>query len=322
MKITLAVLLASLYGLSLRVMFDIFGPFMEVMSMSFLFLGPLIVGFLTIIFIPKQRQLTYGSAFFLPWLSCLVLLVLTIFLNLEGAICWIIIYPFFAIVAGLGGVIANKRRVARRQPTDDFDSINVSLLVMLPIPILLGLFEKDTLSSTTEYVISRQITIAAPAQKVWHNLANMNQINKQEHTATLTTAIGFPRHINTTLDTMAIGGHRTANFEKGLYFDETITRLIPNRLLALRIKTDPSKIPPTTMDEHILIGGKHIDVMDDIYTIERTGENSCKLQVSSRYKICSPFNWYAVLWTDLLLSDMLKSELNIIQQRSVLAQEP
>ncbi len=318
MKITLAVLLASLYGLSLRVMFDIFGPFMQVMSMSFLFFGPLIVGYVTVILIPKNRDLSYGNAFFLPWLSCLAILVLTILFNLEGSICWIMIYPFFAVVAGIGGIIANKRRKDRWKITNDFDSINISLLALLPIPIILGLFEKETLSRTKEYTICREVAIAAPAEKVWHNLANVNKINKTEHSASLSTAIGFPRHIYTTLDSMVVGGHRTAYFDKGLYFNETITRLVPGRLLALNIKTDPTKIPPTTMDEHILIGGKHIDVMEDIYTIEPTGNNSCKLQVSSRYKICTPFNWYAVLWTDLLLSDMLKGELNIIQQRSAL----
>jgi hypothetical protein len=41
-----------------------------------------------------------------------------------------------------------------------------------------------------------------------------------------------------------------AVYEKGLYFDETITQLEKEKLLVLDIKTDPHKIPPTVMDEH------------------------------------------------------------------------
>ena len=53
--------------------------------------------------------------------------------------------------------------------------------------------------------------------------------------------------------------------QAGLYFNETISNFETEKLLVLDIKTDPKNIPPTVMDEHILIGGKpvsytHLDV--------------------------------------------------------------
>ncbi len=316
MKVTLAVVLASAYGLTLRILFDVFGDLMEVMSGSFLFLAPVIIGFLTIFLLPRQKKVSHPAAFFLPWLTSLAILVITMALSIEGAICWIMIYPFFSIAAGIGGLIARFIRDNRDKNTDNFDIMNVSVAILLPIPIVLGFAEKGSLSTTKEYTITKQVVIAASPATTWNQLVNIDQIHREEHKDWLTTSIGFPSHIKTTLDTVAVGGHRTAYFEKGLYFNETITQCQPGHLLALNIKTDPSKIPPTTMDEHILIGGKHIDVLEDVYTLEPLADGQCSLQLTSRYKICTPFNWYADLWAGLLLNDMLGGELNIIKQRA------
>src|SRR6478752_9596927 len=100
MKSILAITIASIYGLSIRLMFGFFGDYMGIMSITFLVLVPIVVGFLTIRLTPNRAKLTSISAFFRPWLTSLAILVLTMALSMEGAICWIMIFPLFAVLAG------------------------------------------------------------------------------------------------------------------------------------------------------------------------------------------------------------------------------
>ena len=95
MKTLLAISLATIYGLTLRVLFGILDPLMGIMSLSFLVLVPAIIGFLTIALLPKERTRTVTSAFFLPWLTSLAILLITILTNMEGTICWLMIFSGF-----------------------------------------------------------------------------------------------------------------------------------------------------------------------------------------------------------------------------------
>ena len=53
-----------------------------------------------------------------------------------------------------------------------------------------------------------------------------------------------------------------ALYENGLYFDETILAYQKEKQMVLHIKTDPANIPPKVMDEHIVIGGRHVDITE------------------------------------------------------------
>jgi len=127
---------------------------------------------------------------------------------------------------------------------------------------------------------------------------------------------GFPQALSTTLDSLAVGGKRLAVYEKGLYFAETITAYTPEKSLVLRIKTDPNNIPPTVMDEHIVIGGKHFDILQDVYQLEALPDGNCRLQLTSHYMLATPFNWYASIWVHYLMADILQGELDLIKQRT------
>ncbi len=319
MKSLLAVSLATVYGLSLRMMFGLFNSFMDIMSISFLILAPVIIGFLTVILIPKQKIKSLVEAFFMPWLTSFVILVLTLLLNIEGGICWIMIFPLFAILASFGGIIAfYTRKQNTKEPTkNDWEQpTNLNISLILFIPAFVGLIEGDKTLAPKEFVISETVLINASSKDVWHELTNIDGISNTENKFSFSNLIGFPKHLQTTLDTLSVGGKRKAIYENGLYFDETISKLENEKLLVLDIKTDPNKIPPTVMDEHIVIGGKHIDILQDVYQVKKISDTSCRLTLSSRFYINTPFNWYASIWAKYLMSDILKSELNLIKERA------
>jgi hypothetical protein len=315
MKTLFAVGLATIYGLTLRMTFGFLGNFMEVMSVAALIIGPPVIGFLTIILIPKEKTKTFAGAFFKPWLTSLAILVITMLFNLEGSICWLMIYPLFAILAGIGGVIAfGLRRQTDKNDWKQPNTLDISLVLL--IPAFVGLIEGDRALTTEEFNISKTVVISASTQEVWHQLTNINDISKHERTFSFSSFIGFPKHLRTTLDTVSVGGKRKAIYENGLYFDETISKYENEQLLVLDIKTDPGKIPPTVMDEHIVIGGKHVDILQDIYKLEKLSDTSCRLTLSSRFYINTPFNWYAGIWAKYLMADILQTEINLINRRA------
>ncbi len=312
MRIVVSICIAVAYALLLRLLFGVGGTDLEVMSGTFLFISPFVIGFLNIIVLPKGT--VKGSAgFFLPWLTCLCILLVTLFFNIEGIICWIMIYPLFAIAAGIGGLVAYYMKHNKANKRDDWDfeknsgKLNVSIILMLPI--ILGFVEGDKMSSSEECTVQTSMDIDATPAGVWQRLTSTKNNLQDKTPAFWSSAIGFPKHVSTKLDTLKIGGKRMSYYERGLYFEEKIAGMEQDKMLALDIKTDPTHIPPTVMDEHIIIGGKHVDILRDIYKIEALRNGQTRVTLTSVYTINTPFNWYADLWASFLMKDILRGEL-------------
>jgi len=323
MKLLLSVTLAATYGVIMRLLFVSFGNDLSVMSLSFFVIVPFIIGYLTILLIPYRERHTITGAFFAPWLTCLVILYITYLTGMEGMICWAMAFPFFGIVAGCGGMLAlrRKRRRARKDPEWDFDKdddgrpgmLKVSLLFF--IPLFAGLLEGNRITAFEELTIEKHLDIASTSKDVWKALTSPHQNVLHSSHPTLCTLMGFPRHLSTTLDTLAINSHRIAAYEKGLTFDETICRLEPARRLEVTITNDPAKISKAIMDEHIVIGGDHIRMQGDTYTLEPMSGGKTRLSLVSHFSINTPFNWYAGLWAKWLMSDVIREELNSVRDQ-------
>lgn len=326
MKLLIGTGAATLYGLSIRTIFGSIGGPLEIMSMSFLILSPLIIGFLTTFLVARKRYVSGVGAFFLPWITTTFLLILTILFALEGTICWIMIFPIFAVVAGCGGLIGNsviKNRKKRKGIKDganvldnDFNG-TLKVSILLTLPFVFGFLEGDKGSSRSDITIDRSIIIEADKSIVWNSLLSIGKVTNEEKSEGITSWIGFPNHIETTLDTAIVGGKRLATYERGLYFKETITELTKEKSISFKIDVDPKKIPPTVMDEHILIGGKHVDVFEDRYSLTLLPDGTTKLSLSSDFMINTPFNWYTKIWAKLLMNDLLDSQLELIKNRSI-----
>ena len=318
MKLLLSISLATVYGVSLRMLFSSFGDALQVMSISFFFLLPWLVGYLTILLIPYREGQTSKGAFFRTWLSCLAVFIVTYYLNIEGMVCWFMAFPVFLLVAGFGGVTAfhRKKRRAERNAEWDFDKkdqdqLSVSLLLFLPL--FTGLLEGKRSSSYEHLAIKQQVELPAPPEQVWTALTAPTRTAAKPHTPTICSIMGFPNHLNTTVSCPEIGGKRTASYEKGLVFFETITRLEPNKRLELDIHTDPPTISKAIMDDHIVIGGEHIQMEGDAYSLEPLPGGRTRLTLESRFAINTPFNWYTRIWANWLMSDVLQQELAVLR---------
>jgi hypothetical protein len=328
MKTTLGVSISTGYGLLMHQLFLLSGGLVEVMTMAFLVIIPVIIGFITVIAVGSSKVTSTAKGFLYPWISCSAILIITLLLNIEGAICWFMIAPFFFVLAGLGGLLAYHRIKPKIDYNENYDfdfnkdennttknKLGWASLIII-VPYLAGMAEMK-IGHNDELLEKKQsLTINAAKDKVWQCMQSNKLVNLQHYKPGLVNALGFPKHISTELDSFYVGAKRKAIFEHGLYFDEQVLAVEKEKRVLLAVKTDPAKIPASVMDEHILIGGKHIRMYQDEYTLTDNLNGTTTVSLSSKYFINTPFNWYCKLWSQALISSVLKAELQLIKVNS------
>jgi hypothetical protein len=279
-----------------------------VMTVAFLVLGPLVMGLLTI-----RRADAHGPSrvwqwIFVPWISVVLMMIVTALLNIEGAICIAMALPIALICASIGGVIGGI--IGRYGKLSRTATLSVAIL-----PFVLGPAEARLTAPDRTRTVSSEIRIHASPSVVWQNIERVPSIAPSEIQTTWAQRIGFPRPVEATLSYEGIGGVRHASFERGLLFIETVTAWEPQHRLAFSIKADTAHIPPTTLDEHVTIGGRYFDVLNGEYQIEPLPNGDVLLHLTSHQRLSTNFNGYAGIWSDAIMQSLQTSILQVIQHR-------
>jgi len=278
-----------------------------VMSVGFLFLVPLAIGWLCSTF--GGQKSGWLSWIFLPWLPIIVSDALLLILGYEGRICILMALPITFLFSSAGGVLAGlTRRYTERR------SHSTAVCIAL-LPFAMIMVEAHWTAPLNIRTVQTAIVIHAPASIVWQNIERVPAIAPTELRPTWTHRIGFPRPIEATLSYEGAGGVRHASFQGGLLFIETVTNWQPDRLLGFTIKADTAEIPRTTLDEHVTIGGPYFDVLRGQYRIEPKPDGTIVLHLSSQERLSTDFNWYAGLWTDAVMHDIQQSILEVVKKR-------
>ncbi len=279
------------------------------MTYGFLFLGPLVMGILVIRRAGVSGRIPIWQWIVLPWLSTIIFCLAAMALALEGFICVIFAMPiglFGSLIGGIIGGILNRSQYKL--------SRNTTACVAL-LPFLIAFTEAHLNVPIQTRTVSSQILIHAPATTIWQNIERVPAISPAELTPTWTHRIGFPRPIEATLSYEGVGGVRHASFERGLMFIETVTAWEPEHRLAFGIHADTAHIPPTTLDEHVTIGGRYFDVLDGEYLLEPLPNGDTLLHLTSHQRLSTDFNGYAGRWTDAVMQNLQTSILQVIQHR-------
>lgn len=122
----------TMYALVLRLLFGIddWNDLFSVMSVTFLFLLPTMLGALTVYLSPAERAKNLAYRIFVPWIPVFLFLIITLALSIEGWACWIMILPVFLIAASIGGLLGGYMKIRKRN-----DQLNISVFVLLPLLI-------------------------------------------------------------------------------------------------------------------------------------------------------------------------------------------
>jgi hypothetical protein len=253
---------------------------------------------------PEQRSLTRyallepGTAGFL---TCLFFWLL----RFEGAICIVMALPVIVFMGALGALVAHYFLQGAGRKTG---------LVCAALPLMLGPLEA-LLPPPREQLrtVENLAVIEAPASRVWEQVRSVPAIQEREQRLTFAHAIGFPRPIAATLTGEGVGAYRTATFEGGVVFKETIDQWIPGEAISFAIRAEP--VPPTTLDEHVTLGGPYFDVLEGRYRLEALSPSRTLVRLDSRHRLSTRFNFYSGLWTDFVMSDIQGDILRIIKRR-------
>jgi hypothetical protein len=309
----LAIFTGLLYALGARLFFGLDVEWINMgglgsgmMSFAFIFVMPFAAGFITGYVSRQKSNVLYYI--FAPWVTLSLLLFFAFIFELEGLICIFIISPVFMIVASLGGLTAYfVIRSAKKYNT--LVLCSVILLPFLTIPIENSLEREEKIVD-----VNTSIMIHADEKEVWDNIVRVYDIEEGENDNTLFLWMGFPRPIRAVLDKEDIGGVRIAEFDRGLYFTETVTHWDPMKSFTFTIEADPKSIPLTALDEHVTVGSTYFDVLEGKYELEPTPDGVL-LHLSSKFKMSTSYNFYSRIWCEAIMADIQDNILHVVKKR-------
>lgn len=308
---TIAVVAGVLYGAVCQATFrwDRLGELYAIMSFGFVFILPVVLGVITLWFAtPGQRQ-SWAFRIFGPWATVGLGLLVSLAIGWEGAICAIIGAVVSLPLASVGGVLCGIF-LSRTSPATLSSSILVGILAL---PILCAYAESWLPLPLRHDQAAVSITIVAPARVVWANIIRVPRIT--EPLQGVFYRMGFPKPLEATLSYEGVGAIRRASFERGLVFIETVDAWQPERFLSFAIDVAPDSVPTTTLDTHVVVGGRYFDVLRGTYRIESVSDDMVVLHLTSTFRVSTRFNFYAGLWASFLMRDIQCTILTVIKDR-------
>ena len=279
------------------------------LTVSFLLLMPMALGAITAHFVPAERP--GWRRFGAPLLTVLLFIVSALVFHLEGLICLIIIGPAFFIAALFGSVIYTS--IVDLLPPKRDKTLVVAAFALLPF--LAIAFENQVANPNDFRRVENVVDINAPTGVVWQHIIRVAPIEASQLGHSLIDDIGFPRPVEATLTREGVGGVRHATFERGVEFIETVDDWQPQRRLSFSIVPNTATIPPTTFDEHVIVGGRFFDVLRGTYELRPLGPGRTLLVLHSQQRLSTHLNWYAGLWTGFVMSEIQQRILLVLKQR-------
>ncbi len=277
-------------------------------SFSYIFVLPIVMGAVPVLFSTKEQLQSYTSFLLLPWGITLTCFWLAILAGIDGLACLTVIVAPFLALGTLGGFVFRLIRLKKNGP-------ETKLYLSLLVPFVFLLLESNIQPSTQLNTVTTSVEIDANRQTVWENVKNVRNIQPSELQTHFVHVIGIPKPISGELNNERIGGVRKITWEKGIKFEELITSWNEGYGFTYDIHVDPRSIPPTTLDEHVVIGGKYFDVLHGGYKIDVLGPNKCLVTLSCTYRVTTNLNFYSALWADFILDDFNDMILDVIKQR-------
>ena len=309
------------YGLLVRLLFSdrlpesaLFGAVFAVMSVAFLFLMPLALGFLVVSLGERAGAWPVRYWLMVPWVPACAALAAALLLAWEGLICIVLWLPLFMVMSSLGGLASGWWGRRRRRLRGNGGGAVLAGVLLLPFVV--APMESRFAAPVEVRRVATSIEIATEPGAVWREIVAVPPIRREEQGWHLVHVIGFPRPIEAKSFGTGVGSIRHATFDRGVLFVETVTRFEVARALAFSIAADPDTIPAQALDQHVTVGGPYFDVLEGEYTIEAVAPGRVRLHLASRHRLSTHFNFYAGAWTDFILRDVQENILEVVKRRA------
>lgn len=308
-----------LYGLFIRVFweFNFTKGWGELVTISFIFLVPLVIGYIRIYFECKvQPDLTYGKMITLSWQPIFIFLLVSFITLLEGSICIAMALPAFMFFASVGGLLAGATwyLIQRRRST---------LMSVVALPFIIAPLELSFLDTSNTYTVKSKVFINASAEDVWDQLSTVSRIDSEElgFSFSFSNLIGIPRPVEASMNGSGVDAIRESRWEKGVVFKEKITEWVPNHKMSYSFDIDPNAIPDKALDQHVKLGGEYFSPLTGGYEIVSVSDNETILLLETVVRDNTNFGIYSQIWGEIIFADFHQSLLMVMKKRAELTAE-
>jgi len=296
-------------GLVLRIVFG--GNTNEAfnaMMASFTLLVPVVVGAVTVYSAERIRRRSWAYYGWSAALANTLFVLGTFAIFIEGLICTILAVPLFAVIGAVAGVATGA--VCRRSGRP-----RRSVLSVAALPLLLGGVEQHLPLPDTIDTVTRVRLVDADPDRIWQALTSADDIRPEEIGSAWMYRIGVPLPLSALTEER--NGERVRHIEmgKGIRFDQVAVDWQPARRVEWAYRFTADSFPPRALDDHVLIGGEHFDILGTVYSLEPT-EGGTRLTVRMTYRVSTHFNWYARLVARLLVGNFEETALEFYARRA------
>ena len=277
-------------------------------SITYIFILPLTLGAIPVFFSTKEQLESYKMYLIYPWIISFNFFILAWLFGFEGMICLTIIVAPFFIIGTIGAFIFRLIKLQN-------EGKGTKLYSFFLMPLLFLAIESNIHPTKQIHTVITSIQINSDQEKIWNNIKNVKNIREEEIDRHFIHFMGIPKPINGELNEEKIGGIRKITWEKGIKFEETITAWNEGVGFSYNIDVDPKSIPPQTLDEHVMIGGKYFDVLRGSYEIVQISKENFKVILTCTYRVTTNLNTYSKTWANFILNDFNNMILGVIKNR-------
>ena len=302
-------LVGAAAALVLRIAFSgLPGQRFSAMLGSFIYLAPAVCGAVTVYMAERIERRSWGYYIWAPWISTALFVVGTLLVFIEGIVCAVVIVPLFGVMGSLGGLAMGIVCRITNWPRPALYSFAL-------LPLLFGAIEPQWPNPEQISSTSRTLFIAAPAERVWHELNDAQDIRPNEVGDAWAYRIGVPMPVAGVTQDTPEGRVRKVQWQKDVHFDEIITEWQPLQRVKWRYRFSPDSFPAGALDDHVVIGGHYFDLRDSAYTLTPR-EGGTELRIDVSWRVSTRFNWYADRVAQFLLGDFSEHILRFYRARS------
>ncbi len=237
----------------------------------------------------------------------LIILVISIFVLKEGTICVIMALPLLFAALVIGALLMRSLCQYLWKPTNKIYS-----LALLPL-LLIGFLPKHSPDQFGK--VERKIVINAPIQQTFDAISDVQKVQDHEIAHNFIFTMGFPKPMLGQNEATQAGLLRHIYWQRGIYFQEKVTRFEPPYVLAWKPEFNKASFPQGSLDDHIEIGGQYFDVLSSEYRLVQISPQQTQLILSMDYRLSTDMNWYSDLWVQYVLNQFSDVVMNIYKNR-------
>jgi len=289
--------------------FLIVAEIQEVVSFTYVFLLPLVAGAIPVFFTSKEQIQVFWKVLVWPWFVIAGFLYSMVAFDMEGLICVLIILGPFLMLGALGAFLVRTIRLYH-------SGKQTPLYPLLLLPLFCVGVEHQL--NDVDYVghVESSVVVEADRAEVWEQLTHIGQVKVEELDSRLIHWVGVPMPESSSFDRREVGGKRHIVCQKRVQFIEEITDWKEEESFSFDVDVNPYSIPPYTLDEHVMIGGRYFDVLSGGYRLEEAGEGEVRLVLEIDYRVSTNLNFYAKWWAELFVGQLNETVLGLIKRRS------